>query len=90
MFCPLMKPLYHIATKVDNTSAEGWAIRGSARSDTAVGPLLREAAWIGEQTQTHLYLYHITGEMNKEVDAESKLTLMPFSTFMHNFNYNYP
>ena len=40
IFAPLLKPLYHIDTKVDKTAAEGWAKRVSVSSATAIGPLL--------------------------------------------------
>ena len=41
IFAPLMVPLEHISTKVDNTAADSWERRGSVSSATAVGPLLR-------------------------------------------------
>ena len=31
IFVPLMAPLEHILTKVENTAAEGWSCRGSIR-----------------------------------------------------------
>ena len=42
IFAPLMNPLYHIATKVENTAAEVWSKRGSSISSTAVSTLFRE------------------------------------------------
>ena len=41
LFAPCMAPLEHISTGVDNTAAESWARRGSASTDTPIGPLLR-------------------------------------------------
>ena len=41
IFVPLMEPLEHIYTKVDNTSADIWARRDSVSSFNTVGPLLR-------------------------------------------------
>ena len=52
LFAPRMAPLDHITTGIDNTGAESWARRGSVSTATAIGPLLREAAWITRQSKS--------------------------------------
>ena len=55
LFVPLMALLYHTATKVENTASESWASIVSVSSATAVGPLLRAAAWIIRQKKHMRY-----------------------------------
>ena len=71
IFAPLINPLEHIFTKVNNTVAEGWAKRGSASFATAVGPLLRKMVWINRQPRTYLSVSQISWVDNKESDAVS-------------------
>ena len=69
LFAPRMAPLEHISTRVDNTAAEIWARRGSVSTATAIGPLLREAAWITRQSKIHASIKRIPGVENIEADA---------------------
>ena len=46
LFTSHIAQLEHITTGIDNTVAEIWARRGSVSTATAIGPLLRKAAWI--------------------------------------------
>ena len=69
LFAPRMAPLEHISTGVENTAAESWARRGSVSSATAIGSLLREAAWITLQAKIHASIKRIPGVENIEADA---------------------
>ena len=71
LFAPRMAPLEHISTGVENTVAESWARRGSVSTATAIGPLLREAAWITRQAKIHASIKRIPGVENIEADAAS-------------------
>lgn len=44
IFAPLIGPLEHISTKVDNNVVKSWARRGSVSSANTVGHLLRESS----------------------------------------------
>ena len=61
LFAPCMAPLEHISTGVDNNAAESWACRGSVSTATAIGPLLREAAWITRLSKIHVSIKRIPG-----------------------------
>ena len=61
LFAPSMAPLKHISTGVDNTATESWARQGSVSTATAIGPLLREAAWIICQAKIHASIKRIPG-----------------------------
>ena len=89
-FAPLLNPLENIATKVDNTAAEGWAKSGSVSSSTAAGPLLRKMACINLHTITHSSVSRISRADNKEADSVSHLTHLPISSFLQNFNSSFP
>ena len=69
-----MKPLEHITTGVDNTAAEIWACFGSFSTATAIGPLLREAAWIMRQAKIHASNNRIPGVETIEADVASRVT----------------
>ena len=86
----LMATLEHIETGVDNKSAEIWAQRGSVSTTTAIGPLLREAAWITRQAKIHAYITHIPIVENIEADSASRLNHLPVPTFIKYFNTYFP
>ena len=90
LFAPHMAPLEHISTGVDNTTAESWDRRGSVSIATAIGPLLREAAWITRQEKIHASINRIPGVENIEADASSRLTQLPLQTFIQSFNTSFP
>ena len=69
IFSPRMAPLEHIETGVDNTATESWARHGSVSNATAMGPLLRKAAWITRQAKIHASIICIPGVENIEADA---------------------
>ena len=71
LFAPRMAPLKQIPTGVENTAAESWARRFSVSTATAIGPLLREAAWITRQAKIHVSIKRIPGVENIEADAAS-------------------
>ena len=73
-FSPLMAPLDHIGTNVDNTVVYSWASRGSVSSAAVVSPILREASCICWQTKTYTSVSDIVGVDNHEADAASRLT----------------
>ena len=90
LFDPRMATLEHISTGVDNTAAESWARGGSVSTATAIGPLLREAAWITCQVKTHASIKRIPGVENIEADAASRLTHLPVHAFLESFNTSFP
>ena len=90
IFAPLMAPLKHIITKVENTAAKIWAHRGIVRSASDIGPLLREYAWIFCQTQTHASVVCVAVTENHEADAASWLTHLPVLQFTRHFNTAFP
>ena len=61
LFALRMAPLEHISTGVDNTAADIWAHQGSVSTATAIGPLLRESAWITCQAKIHASIKRIPG-----------------------------
>ena len=71
---PLMAPVDHIATKVNNIAAESWAWQGIIRFTSAVGKLLQDLAWLLYQPRTHRPVTCIIYNNNKELDAVSQLT----------------
>ena len=85
-----MAPLKQISTGVDNTAAESWARRGSVSTATAIGPLLREAAWITLQAKIHASIKRIPGVENIEADVASRLTHLPVHALLKSFNTSFP
>ena len=71
LFDPRMATLENISTGVDNTATESWARRVSVSTATAIGPLLREAAWITLQAKIHAPIKRIPRVENIEADAAS-------------------
>ena len=53
IFSPMMAPLVHIHTYVENTAAQGWANRGGIRTASAVGPILRYIALLARRQNIH-------------------------------------
>ena len=85
-----MAPLEHISSGVDNTAAESWSRRGSVSTATAIGPLLREAAWIRSQSKIHASITCIPRVENIEAGAASRLTHLPVPVFLKSFNTSFP
>ena len=79
-----------IQIEVVNKELERWDNRGSVSSFTSAGPLLREIAWINQQTGIYFSISPISGSDNKEVDAASCLTHLTVSSFLCHFNYYFP
>lgn len=79
IFAPLVEPLEHIYTKVENMSVGICKRRRRVSSTIAVGPLLREEEWICLQTQTHISVAQIVGMYNKEADDVTWLTHLTIS-----------
>ena len=76
-----MATLDHIATKVDNITAENWVSRCSVSSATAVGRLLIESTWIFRKTLTHVQVARIYGVDNHEEDVASRLAHLNVTEF---------
>ena len=77
LFASSMAPLEHITTGVDNTAVYIWDRWGSVSTTTAIGPLLRETAWIMRQAKIHASNYRIPGVETIEAEVASRVTHLP-------------
>ena len=90
LFTPRMDPLTHIHTYVDNTTAHGWANRGSVSTTYSVGPILWELALVKRRQHIHVFIGRVPGEDNKMEDAASRLTHLTDRKFISHFRSHFP
>ena len=90
IFVPRMQTMAHICTKVDNTTAQGWANKGSVIWDMAVGPILRDLALITHLKQIDASIGRMKVDNNKMDDATSRPTHVPYRIFFHHFTLTFP
>ena len=65
LFASRMETLAHIHTYVDNMAAQGWANRGSARTASSVGPILREISLVERRQHIHASIGCVPGEKKR-------------------------
>ena len=85
IFTPMMAPLAHIHTYVDDTAAQGWSNQGSVSMASAVGPILREIALSVRLQRNHASVRRVPGEENNMADAALRLTHLPDRQFLSHF-----
>ena len=85
-----MSPLNHISMWVDNSLAWSWARCESVRSDTAVVPFLREAAWITRQSRIQASILRIAKVENVESHVASWFTHLLVHILFRHLNYSFP
>ena len=85
-----MAPLVHIHTYINNTVAQGWSNRGSVRTASSVGPILRELYSEARPQHIHASVGRILGEDNKMEDAVSWITHLPDWQFLSNSRKHFP
>ena len=85
IFTPMMAPLAHIHTYVDDTAAQGWSNQGSVSMSSLVGPMLREVALSVRLQHTHASVRRVPGEENKIAYAALWLTHLPDRQFLSHF-----
>ena len=86
IFAPLMEPLDHIATKLDNHTTKEGGICVSESSTISVVLLLKDADCIFRQTRNHTPVSYMVGINNKYSNSALRLTQLSVSQFMCRFN----
>ena len=90
IFVPWMQTLDHISTVIDNATAQGWANQGSARSATAVMPILWNLSLLTRQRNIYASIRRMKGEDNNMDDATLRLTHLSDQLSLCHFNLNFP
>jgi len=87
---PLMQPLDHVASVVNNTTANPWVRRVSFSRPGAAGPLLHHNALLRRRQNIALSLSYYPGNSNVMADDSYRCFQLTDTEFLCYFNATYP